>query len=165
MSVVAVAHEKRRCHFTADGRLAVAGATGTARLTPAERRILTALAERRGGLLPHAKVIEQVYQGMEPRDADGVVKVQVCRIRSELRAIGCDDLIVTVWGQGYRIAAETYEFEDPGQTVTVFLPPDDMRRLEGYCAATGEDLSAAVASFVADGLDAWDQVADEDFDW
>lgn len=72
------------------------------------RAIMEMLVDARGKVVTRDSLIQAIYWLKdEPEDADGVLRVHVCKLRHMCGPIGLD--IETSWGRGYRI--------DPKQTI------------------------------------------------
>lgn len=70
-------------------------------LAPAEFRLIAFFMENRGKMLGRQQLLAQVWNrrnGISPRTVD----VHVRRLRAALAPFGCDDLLQTVRGFGYR---------------------------------------------------------------
>lgn len=84
-------------------------ARGRARISPVSHRaIMEKLVAARGKVVTRDSLIQAIYWDRdEPEDADGVLKVHLCKLRRVVAHTGLD--IETSWGRGYRI--------DPKQTI------------------------------------------------
>ncbi|MBC2592914.1 response regulator transcription factor [Ruficoccus amylovorans] len=73
-------------------------------LTPTEYRILQTLARHHGKIVTKSTLLQQVWGGAGTT-TDEHLRVHLAAIRKKLRVRGCDDLIQTETGVGYRLAA------------------------------------------------------------
>ena len=69
-------------------------------LTRKEFSILELLVLRKGKVLTKDAFLNHLYNGTEEPEAK-IIDVFICKLRKKLQAVGCSDLIGTVWGQGY----------------------------------------------------------------
>jgi two-component system KDP operon response regulator KdpE len=71
-------------------------------LTPIEYRILQTLARNRGKIVTKSALLQQVW-GAATSSTDEHLRVHLTAVRKKLRAHGCDSLIHTETGVGYRL--------------------------------------------------------------
>jgi two-component system, cell cycle response regulator CtrA len=71
-------------------------------LTVKENMILELLAFRQDTPVTRKELIEHLYGGIDEQKIQ-IVNVCICNIRKKLSMAGGDNLIATVWGQGYRL--------------------------------------------------------------
>ena len=69
-------------------------------LTGKEYNILELLTLRKGMVLSKDVFLNHLYGGIDEPEAK-IIDVFICNIRKKLASAGCENLIVTVWGQGY----------------------------------------------------------------
>ena len=69
-------------------------------LTGKEYNILELLTLRKGMVLSKDVFLNHLYGGIDEPEAK-IIDVFICKIRKKLASAGCENLIVTVWGQGY----------------------------------------------------------------
>ena len=72
------------------------------RLTPQQSEILHALYENSGVLVAREKLFGLIWKTDRPLDQDGVLKVQVCKMRKKLAKWPFN--IESIWGKGYSLA-------------------------------------------------------------
>ncbi|HEX9784278.1 MAG TPA: response regulator transcription factor [Opitutaceae bacterium] len=77
-------------------------------LTPIEYRIIQTLARYRGKIVTKSVLHRQVW-GATTTSTDEHLRVHLAAIRRKLRAIGCDQVIQTETGVGYRIVSNELE--------------------------------------------------------
>ncbi|WP_251213331.1 response regulator transcription factor [Adlercreutzia murintestinalis] len=76
-------------------------------LTPKEFAILALLMQNAGQPVPASEIYERVWDERYDASASNTVMVHIRHVREKLAAIDSSkELIETVWGVGYRIAAE-----------------------------------------------------------
>jgi DNA-binding response OmpR family regulator len=81
---------------------AVRGEAGAVTLTPTEFRVLAALAERRGAVLPRRELVRAAWPpGAEV--SDNSIDQYIVRVRGKLRPGTSGTAIVTSRGVGYRL--------------------------------------------------------------
>jgi DNA-binding response OmpR family regulator len=73
-------------------------------LGPAERRLLAALIEQSDRVLSRSQLQPRVG-GARALNPGRVIDVSVCRLRRALRKLECGDILQTIRGRGYRLAA------------------------------------------------------------
>lgn len=83
-------------------RVQVGGDTALS-LTPAQFRLLSALARRRGAVVERETLVAEVL-GEHSESYDRAIDVQICRLRKRLARAGLDNLIAAIPGVGYRLA-------------------------------------------------------------
>jgi len=71
-------------------------------LTNKEYSIIELLAFRRGFVLTKEVFLNHLYGGIDEPEPK-IIDVFICKLRKKLAAAGIDDLINTVWGQGYTL--------------------------------------------------------------
>jgi two-component system OmpR family response regulator len=79
---------------------------GSVALTPTQFKLVEPLFARPGRLVSYTALEDHLYAGQAaggPDDARSAVKVQICLIRRKLKTVGARNLIVTVFGLGYRL--------------------------------------------------------------
>jgi len=77
-------------------------------LTPTEYRIVQTLARYRGRIVTKSVLLRQVW-GATTTSTDEHLRVHLAAIRKKLRASGCDRVIRTETGVGYRMASDEQE--------------------------------------------------------
>lgn len=76
------------------------------RLTEMEARFVSVLMRSKTGAMSKEALMTALY-GLEPDVEDKVIDVWACKLRKKFKALGVAVEIETVWGQGYRLTAET----------------------------------------------------------
>lgn len=71
------------------------------RLTPKEARLLLALHARKGAVVSKDSLMSAAYSGADDEPGIKIIDVFVCKIRNKVG----EGVILTVWGQGYRLSA------------------------------------------------------------
>lgn len=67
--------------------------------------MIEALAMRRGGIVTKEAMLDHLYGGRD-EPALKIVDVYICKLRNKLRPFGCNAMIETVWGRGYRLVTK-----------------------------------------------------------
>lgn len=78
-------------------------------LTPTEFRLLEAVMEGAGKIVPRNELLERVW-GLDFEPGTSVIEVHLANLRSKLEAGGASRVVHTIRGQGFRMAA----FADEG---------------------------------------------------
>jgi two-component system cell cycle response regulator CtrA len=76
-------------------------------LTGKEYQLLEALMMRQRIMTKEA-LLDHLYGGIDEPEVK-IIDVFICKVRKKLRERGVADIIQTVWGRGYHIAAEAQE--------------------------------------------------------
>jgi two-component system, cell cycle response regulator CtrA len=71
-------------------------------LTAREYSMLELLVLRKGQVVSKDLCRNHLYGGMD-EPGSKIIEIFVCKLRRKLSDLGCDDLVETIWGQGYRI--------------------------------------------------------------
>lgn len=74
-------------------------------LTGKEYAIVEALALRQGHVLTKEAILNAIYGGMDEPEIK-IIDVFICKIRNKFKQLGVQVHLETVWGQGYRLAAD-----------------------------------------------------------
>ncbi len=88
------------------------------RLTGREYAILELLSLRIGNPLTKEMIMTHLYRGMDEPEIKGI-DVFICKLRKKLAVAGCENLIETVWGEGYLLR----ELEPAADEETPAPPP------------------------------------------
>ena len=81
----------------------------TVHLTRLEYELVETMVLRNGALISREEIMLQLYAWQDEPDAK-IIDVYICRIRAKMAAAGAvDDVIVTNFAQGYRLAVLTAE--------------------------------------------------------
>jgi two-component system OmpR family response regulator len=72
-------------------------------LTRMEHQLLELLLRRRGEVVTHAELGAEIW-GPGVHEEHNFVEAHISRIRAKLRALGVEDVLITVRGVGYKMA-------------------------------------------------------------
>ena len=72
----------------------------TVHVTEKEYRILEMLFQRSGSVIAKESFLSQIYGGNDQPNAK-IIDVFICKLRRKLAQAGAEDVITTVWGDGY----------------------------------------------------------------
>lgn len=74
-------------------------------LSPMEYKFLELLIRRQGQPVPRDTCLSYLYTGKEEPDVKAI-DVLVWRLRKKLAAVGCDNMLRNVWGQGFKLEVD-----------------------------------------------------------
>lgn len=104
------------------GELRLKGAPVAVRLTNKEGRFWRTLLAARGGALSHDQILSDLYCHSADEPQPKIVQVYAAKIRRKLETLGAPGALRTIWGSGYALDVDRYEYHRPACVLEIEIP-------------------------------------------